>query len=71
VHHKNLAWCLGYGFQHASLRKVSGNLREKADVLHMGAFEQGPSLGWGNTGPLAAKTSMELLVPETSVSYDI
>jgi hypothetical protein len=40
-------------------------------MLHVAAFEQGPSLGWARTRPLAVKTSKELLAPEFSISEDI
>jgi hypothetical protein len=43
----------------------------KAEVLHMAAFAQGPSLGWMNAGPLAVKASKEHLVQKSSVSEDI
>jgi hypothetical protein len=54
-----------------SLRKVALTPGEMADMLHVTAFEPGPSLGWENTEPLAVKASKELLAPESSVSENI
>jgi hypothetical protein len=46
-----------------SLRKVAGTPWEKTGMLHVAAFEQGPSLGGVNTGALAVKASKEPLAP--------
>lgn len=53
-----------------SLRKVAGTPPEEADVLHVAAFEQEPSLDWTNSGLLVLNTSKELLALECSVSDD-
>jgi hypothetical protein len=53
-----------------SLRKATGTPREKADMIHMPACEQGLFLGWVNTRPSTVKLSKKSLALESSVSED-
>jgi hypothetical protein len=51
--------------------KIAWIAEDKAEMFHMAALEQGTSMDWVNTGPLALKASKELQILDSSDSGGI